>query len=68
METSPKPTPDSRGAGGRGRGSGRTGGRNPWGRGRGQSAGQAFAVSVGIVKPGSTIVWSKWIRGAKELL
>ena len=54
-----KPTSETRGGGGRGRSSGRgSGGRNPWG-GRARS-------SAGMVKPGTNIIWSKWLAGAKE--
>ena len=65
MEKSPIET---RGGGGRGRRSGRgSGGRNPWG-GRARSSAQTFSGSAGIVKPGTNIIWSKWLAGAKETL
>ena len=67
METSKQPNSDSRDGGGRGRGSGRGGGgRNPWGRGRERSSVQAFTGSAGLVKPGTNIVWSKWLAAGKE--
>ena len=63
-----KPTSETRGGGGRGRSSGRGGGgRNPWG-GRARSSTQAFIGSAGIIKPGTNIIWAKWIMGAKEIL
>ena len=68
METSQKSTSDSRGGGGRGRGSGRGGGRNPWGRGKERSNVQAFTGSAGMVRPGTNVVWSKWLAAAKETL
>ena len=49
--------------GGRGRNSGRGGGRNPWGK-RGKSPIFSFIM----IKPGTSIIWSKWISGAKEKL
>ena len=63
-----KHTSETRGGGGRGRSSGRGGGgRNPWSS-RARSSAQAFLGSAGIVKPGTNIVWSKWLAGAKETL
>ena len=59
-------TSDSRGGGGRGRGTGRGGGRNLWGRSK--STAQVFTGSAGMVKPGTNIIWSKWLAGAKETL
>ena len=61
METSQKSTSDSRGGGGRDRGSGWGGGRNPWGRGKERSNVQAFTGSAGMVNPSTNIVWSKWL-------
>ena len=68
MEKFSTSTTNSRGGDGRGKGSGQSGGRNPWGRGRERSSVQAFSGSAGIVKPRTNIVWTKLIQGAKETL
>ena len=44
------------------------GGRNPWGQGQARSSAQAFSGSAGMIKPGTNIIWSKWLAGAKETL